>query len=221
MGFDSDWIYCSNRQYATYTNLNGGTYIFRVKYSYGENAWSKKELRVKLVVVPPFYKSKWFIVTLILLLIFLAGFFHTSRMKYERDINLKLVTEVESRTKELQDALVKMAIQKTNLQESYHLLEQSQEAVANLQQRNAVYAIAITANHEINQPLMILRANLDMLELSIKEVDPKQERYCARINESIERIRVILEKLQQIEDIHFTEYTDETIMLDMDPEEDD
>jgi len=31
--FDEDWVYCGTRRYARYTNLDGGTYLFRVKGS--------------------------------------------------------------------------------------------------------------------------------------------------------------------------------------------
>ena len=30
-GFDEDWVYSGTRRYASYTNLDGGTYSFRVK----------------------------------------------------------------------------------------------------------------------------------------------------------------------------------------------
>jgi len=30
-GFDKDWIYCGNKTSATYTNLDGGDYVFKVK----------------------------------------------------------------------------------------------------------------------------------------------------------------------------------------------
>ncbi len=59
-GFDRDWILCGNRQSATYTNLNGGSYTFRVKAANNDGTWNEEGTFVKLVVSPPYWKTWWF-----------------------------------------------------------------------------------------------------------------------------------------------------------------
>lgn len=55
-GFDNDWILSDGKKNsATYTNLNNGTYTFRVKEIKG-NA-EAQEIQLKVVVLPPFWKS--------------------------------------------------------------------------------------------------------------------------------------------------------------------
>ena len=39
-GFDQDWIEAGTRPYASYTNLPGGNYTFRVKASNGDGVWN-------------------------------------------------------------------------------------------------------------------------------------------------------------------------------------
>lgn len=59
-GFDGDWINCGQQQSATYTNLNGGSYIFRVKGANNDGIWNEAGTSVLLYVHPPFWKTWWF-----------------------------------------------------------------------------------------------------------------------------------------------------------------
>ncbi len=61
-GFDADWIECGNRQTATYTNLDGGSYTFRVKAANNDGIWNEQGTSVLLTVAPPFWKRWWFII---------------------------------------------------------------------------------------------------------------------------------------------------------------
>jgi ligand-binding sensor domain-containing protein len=62
-GWDKDWVYCSNRRYASYTNLNGGNYTFKVKAVNDAGAWSE-QASVPLIIQTPLYKKSWFIALL-------------------------------------------------------------------------------------------------------------------------------------------------------------
>jgi ligand-binding sensor domain-containing protein len=58
-GFDPDWVY-TQRRFATYTNLDPGTYTFRVKASNNDGIWNEKGLAIKIYIKPPFWKTWWF-----------------------------------------------------------------------------------------------------------------------------------------------------------------
>jgi ligand-binding sensor domain-containing protein/serine/threonine protein kinase len=58
-GFDADWIPAGTQRTATYTNLDGGTYVFRVKGSNGDGVWNEEGATIRLVVVPPPWKRWW------------------------------------------------------------------------------------------------------------------------------------------------------------------
>ncbi len=58
-GFDKDWIYAVTRRYATYTNLDGGTYTFRVKGSNNDGVWNEEGTSVKIIITPPPWKTWW------------------------------------------------------------------------------------------------------------------------------------------------------------------
>lgn len=58
-GFDNDWIYAGTRHTATYTNLDGGTYTFRVKGSNNDGMWNEEGTAIKLIITPPPWKTWW------------------------------------------------------------------------------------------------------------------------------------------------------------------
>ncbi|MEO5905642.1 MAG: two-component regulator propeller domain-containing protein [Saprospiraceae bacterium] len=59
-GFDADWIHCGQQQSATYTNLNGGNYVFHVKAANNDGMWNETGTRALIFVHPPFWRTWWF-----------------------------------------------------------------------------------------------------------------------------------------------------------------
>jgi signal transduction histidine kinase len=59
-GFDNDWIHCGTRRYASYTNLNGGAYVFKVKGSNNDGVWNEEGTSIAVIITPPFWKTWWF-----------------------------------------------------------------------------------------------------------------------------------------------------------------
>jgi signal transduction histidine kinase/ligand-binding sensor domain-containing protein len=60
VGFDTGWVYCGTERKATYTNLDGGTYIFRVKGSNNDGIWNEEGTSIAVIINPPFWKTWWF-----------------------------------------------------------------------------------------------------------------------------------------------------------------
>lgn len=55
---DDNWIY-NNRRFATYTNLEPGDYVFRVKASNGDGIWNEEGRSLKITVLPPWWRTYW------------------------------------------------------------------------------------------------------------------------------------------------------------------
>ncbi|MCK9329054.1 MAG: PAS domain S-box protein [Candidatus Cloacimonetes bacterium] len=104
---------------------------------------------------------------------------------------------------------------KHKLEESYKKLKNAQDEILNLERKNTALAMVVTTNHEINQPLMIMKANLEMLEMKLEEVSLKQDisKYLNRIDQSVERINKILEKFRSYDTVEFEEYGGNTKMV--------
>jgi signal transduction histidine kinase/DNA-binding response OmpR family regulator/ligand-binding sensor domain-containing protein len=59
-GYDKDWIETDWKdRVATYTNLDPGTYTFKVKASNHHGIWSDQEATLRVVILPPPWKTWW------------------------------------------------------------------------------------------------------------------------------------------------------------------
>jgi signal transduction histidine kinase/ligand-binding sensor domain-containing protein/DNA-binding response OmpR family regulator len=58
-GFDKDWIYSGTKRSATYTNLDGGSYVFRVKGSNNDGIWNEEGTSIAVFITPPPWKAPW------------------------------------------------------------------------------------------------------------------------------------------------------------------
>jgi signal transduction histidine kinase/ligand-binding sensor domain-containing protein/DNA-binding response OmpR family regulator len=57
-GFDKGWLTANNAtRKATYTNLDGGDYTFKVRAIGQEGKWKPSYIKLKIKVLPPFWKS--------------------------------------------------------------------------------------------------------------------------------------------------------------------
>jgi signal transduction histidine kinase/ligand-binding sensor domain-containing protein/DNA-binding response OmpR family regulator len=59
-GFDKEWSYTdASRRFVTYTNLDPGEYIFRVRGSNNDGVWNEEGTAVKLLITPPWWATWW------------------------------------------------------------------------------------------------------------------------------------------------------------------
>jgi signal transduction histidine kinase/ligand-binding sensor domain-containing protein/DNA-binding response OmpR family regulator len=57
-GFNNDWLTTDGtHRTVTYTNLDPGKYIFRVKASNGDGVWNQKGTALLVTILPPFWKT--------------------------------------------------------------------------------------------------------------------------------------------------------------------
>jgi len=75
--FDQGWNYVSEQNSATYTNLDAGEYIFRVRATNSDGKWSTKEARLEILITPPFWKTTWFF--LLMGILFILSLVYTVR----------------------------------------------------------------------------------------------------------------------------------------------
>lgn len=101
------------------------------------------------------------------------------------------------------------------LRVSYNKLSHAQEEIVNLERKQTALSMAVTANHEINQPLMILQGNLEMLQNSLEREVPieKRRQYIERMMESVTRIRNILNRFHQVDSLGMDDYSKSSRML--------
>jgi ligand-binding sensor domain-containing protein/DNA-binding CsgD family transcriptional regulator len=125
-GFDKEWHFNpAEQRLVTYTNLDAGSYTFRVRGTNGSGEWSDNDAVIKINIAPPFWRTWWFRFLMFLGVIglSLAAFrFYLVRretilkqqvLESEQAVlslqNDKLATEIATKNNELLSKAVQMA----------------------------------------------------------------------------------------------------------------
>jgi len=90
-GLNENWVNCGSRRYVSYTNLDPGDYIFRVKGSNSDGIWNDEGTYIKIKIHPPYWKTWWFYTVTLVLIIGSAILFYN----YQLRVNIKRSLEVE------------------------------------------------------------------------------------------------------------------------------
>ncbi len=114
-GFDKDWIESGNQQFASYTNLSGGVYTFKVIGSNHDNTWNNQGTSLVIRITPPFYQLLWVRILFGIGLTLLLYFIYLTRVTNFKTQSLRLKQMVESRTKELNTANCLLETQKQEI----------------------------------------------------------------------------------------------------------
>ncbi|MGJ7033107.1 ligand-binding sensor domain-containing protein [Niabella hirudinis] len=86
-GFDKDWTSPGSRNEVTYTNLSPGTYTFYVMGANTDGVWNEKPISMKIVVLPRWYQTFLFKVTLLSL--FAAALYAFYRYRLKQGLKLE------------------------------------------------------------------------------------------------------------------------------------
>ena len=102
-GFDKDWIYSGNKSEATYTNLDPGEYVFSVKGSNNDGVWNEKGISIQITILPPWWNTWWFRVTVLSAIVFLIVYIFLSRVRNLKKRQALLEKTVAMKTAELNE----------------------------------------------------------------------------------------------------------------------
>jgi signal transduction histidine kinase len=96
-GFDKNWINAGTRRLATYTNLDPGDYVFKVKGTNNDGVWNEEEAAVILIITPPPWKTWWaYTIYVLILIAALVGFRRYELNKRKRKEEEQLRREREA-----------------------------------------------------------------------------------------------------------------------------
>ncbi|RZA34714.1 MAG: hypothetical protein EOP92_14210, partial [Lysobacteraceae bacterium] len=159
-GFDQGWVDTdARRRYATYTNLDPGTYVFRVRASNKDGVWSTGPASLKITITPPYWKTWWFrtLALLALVLLFSAGY----RLRIRALVGQKLLLEREvgARTEELRRQKESAERRKLEAEQQKEEVEQAHRNIALLSDIGR----ALTANLELEAIMCTLYEHVHAL----------------------------------------------------------
>ncbi|MBX7043343.1 MAG: hypothetical protein K1X85_10625 [Ignavibacteria bacterium] len=111
-GFDKDWNYCGTRRFATYTNIEPGEYVFKVKGTNNDGVWCSEPAVLNLKISPPFWETWWFRTAGAITAALAAGAVYKSKMnriqkekEVQDEFSKKLIESQEAERKRIASEL--------------------------------------------------------------------------------------------------------------------
>jgi len=161
-GFDKGWLTADNTaRKATYTNLDGGDYTFKVRASNSDGVWNTGNIALKIKVLPPFWKSPWAYVFYVL---FIAGVLFLIRHRGIQKIRKQFAVEQEKKEIQL-------------------IIEQERQEIERMHEIDKLKTKFLTnVSHEFRTPLSLIMAPVDKMLHHSADPDQKQQLNMIRKN---------------------------------------
>lgn len=81
VGYDEKWIYSGSRRYVAYTNVPPGYYTLHIKAANNDKVWNETGRKLVIHIVPPFWQTLPFYITISLIVICLSYFLYTLQIR--------------------------------------------------------------------------------------------------------------------------------------------
>ena len=216
-GFDQSWIECGTKREASYTNLDPGEYVFRVKASNNDGIWNEKGTSFKLIILPPWWETWWFRAIMALILTMFIVVTHYLRVarfrKHEAQLK-KMVTQKTYELRQMNSVLIQQAeeLNLTNslLEERQRQIEGHREELSSqkdelMKMNNELHELNATKDkffsiiaHDIKNPFSAIIGFTALLEENYKDwTDEMKIEVVELVNISAKNLYQLLENLLQ------------------------
>jgi len=161
-GFDKTWIDAdATRHFATYTNLDPGNYVFRVKAANKDGVWNDTGAALHITITPPFWKTWWFRTSVAAFLLGIAWAAYRAKVKNLVSQKENLEQQVTLRTSEVVQQKTLVDKKNNDLEKSNNALRIANE-IQEKQQSELTRFLAV-ASHDLRQPMHALSLYLAVL----------------------------------------------------------
>lgn len=182
-GFDDNWYYSnSDHRFVSYSNLKSGRYVFKVQASNNDNKWGDEVSELLINVLPPFWKTKWFIALITLLIIALVLAIYNYRLRLLKIKFLKEQAFKEKRIAELEKENIESELEKL----TFYTLNRNRVLI---DYKNRMLGLASKAMPAVKKGLQIVIEEIDNEINDDKEWKYLEPRLDKMYNEFITKLR--------------------------------
>ncbi len=193
-GFDKHWNEVGTSRSATYTNLDPGEYIFKVKALDSEGNWASNIASLQLTITPPYWLTWWFKIAMLLAVGGTIFAFYRGRMSaikrqkriLEQKVNEQTIQLVHSNEEEHKARI-----------EAEKAREEAHYANRELASKNTeLEQFAYIASHDLREPLRTTSGFVELLRKQYQgRLDEKADKYLAYITEASGRMTGLIDDL--------------------------
>jgi signal transduction histidine kinase/ligand-binding sensor domain-containing protein/DNA-binding NarL/FixJ family response regulator len=177
-GFDKDWVVTdAGKRFATYTNLDPGSYVFRVKAANKDGIWNDNAATLRITIEPPLWKTWWFRSIFGLLLAGAGYGAYQARVRVLRHQRARLEQQVSLRTAEVELKNKLLQEQKRELEQRDKNLRQAKQRAEEATRQKSEFLANMS--HEMRTPLAGV---IGMLGFALRDAALKE-----RTRDQIER----------------------------------
>lgn len=214
-GFDDEWNQVGRQNSATYTNLDPGEYLLKVKSRNNEGIWSTGIRTLVVIVTPPWWKTWWFRLTALIFILTTVFLTFYLRMLQIKRANIRLEEMVQIRTAELKAANNQLILKNAEIEDQKNeienqnkaLIEKSEEIVSQQEELKLKNASLEELNktkdkffsiiaHDLKNPLNAVLGLADLLSGSFNKLsDDKKIKFVHTIANSSKLLFNLIENL--------------------------
>ncbi len=165
-GFDNNWTEVgADRRFANFTNIKYGDYELEIRCTNTDGIWSDEATTLHIKVVPPFYKTWWFILLFLSTIIYSVYQYSMHRINLLRKQKIQLKLLVDERTKEIEEQKEMLEEQAIQLKLNMEVLIEHQEEVSRQNEMLVAQNQKITHQKEqlITLSKKVQEANIDKI----------------------------------------------------------
>lgn len=159
-GFEKEWNYIGTQNAATYTNLDPGDYLFRVKGSNNDGIWNEQGASIKITILPPWWQTRGFKIFAISVIILTALGFYFYRVTSLKKQKIYLEKLVKKRTSEIEEKNIILTEQTNELNDTNAILEERQQQI-----------------EEQTEELMTQKEDLEKANIHLKELNSTKDKF--------------------------------------------
>ncbi|MEO7216383.1 MAG: ATP-binding protein, partial [Mucilaginibacter sp.] len=185
-GFDKGWLTANNAtRKATYTNLDGGNYTFKVRAIGRDGKWKPSYIKLNIKVLPPFWKSP---IAYVIYLLLIAGTLFFIRRRGIQKIRRQFIAEKEKIVAEQEKFIAEKEKQEAKL-----IIEQERQEIKRMQDLDQLKTKFLTnVSHEFRTPISLIMAPVEKM---LTHADQEQKQQLGMIGKNARRLLNLVNQL--------------------------